>query len=58
MGNVSKVVYDKLPMFYGQLVLQGYCKNPSLGFAAVGDHLTDGFKSPIPGTEKQFESGF
>jgi 8-oxo-dGTP pyrophosphatase MutT (NUDIX family) len=41
MGNWTKIIWDKLPMFYGQLKMQGYCVEPSMSFAAVGDALTD-----------------
>lgn len=36
-GDDSKIVYDKLPMFFGQMVMCGYCPQPSLSFAAIGD---------------------
>jgi len=45
MGNWSKVIWDKLPMFYGQILLQGYLDEVSIGFAAVGDVNSD--KAPI-----------
>jgi hypothetical protein len=41
MGNWSKIVYDKMPMFYGQIMLQGYLDDPALSFAAVGDVNAD-----------------
>merc|ERR550514_1331523 len=41
MGNWTKIIYDKLPMFYGQLKMQGYLEDPSISFAAVGDHASD-----------------
>jgi hypothetical protein len=37
MGNFPKVIYDKLPMFYGQIMMQGYLEEPSISFAAIGD---------------------
>eukprot|EP00455_Lapot_gusevi_P042545 TRINITY_DN5056_c0_g1_i1.p1 TRINITY_DN5056_c0_g1~~TRINITY_DN5056_c0_g1_i1.p1 ORF type:complete len:379 (-),score=113.36 TRINITY_DN5056_c0_g1_i1:70-1137(-) len=37
MGTWSKIVFDKLPMFFGQLMLQGYVDDPSISFAAIGD---------------------
>eukprot|EP00697_Spironema_sp_BW2_P011411 gnl/Spiro4/27088_TR13476_c0_g1_i1.p1 gnl/Spiro4/27088_TR13476_c0_g1~~gnl/Spiro4/27088_TR13476_c0_g1_i1.p1 ORF type:complete len:314 (+),score=87.45 gnl/Spiro4/27088_TR13476_c0_g1_i1:35-943(+) len=41
MGNWSKVMYDKLPMFFGQIVQQGYLQDPAICFAACGDAYTD-----------------
>ncbi len=41
MGEWSRIVYDKLPMFYGQILLQKYLKEPSMSFCAVGDIKTD-----------------
>jgi len=49
MGNWGKVVYDKLPMFYGQLLLQNYLKDPAISFVAVGDASCD--MGPIQVTE-------
>jgi hypothetical protein len=36
-GNDSKVVYDKMPMLYGQIMMQGYLEDPAISFAAIGD---------------------
>ena len=41
MGNWSKIIYDKLPMFYGQIMMQGYLDDPAVCFAAVGDANSD-----------------
>eukprot|EP00658_Telonema_sp_P-2_P019084 TRINITY_DN17491_c0_g1_i2.p1 TRINITY_DN17491_c0_g1~~TRINITY_DN17491_c0_g1_i2.p1 ORF type:complete len:177 (+),score=58.16 TRINITY_DN17491_c0_g1_i2:68-598(+) len=41
MGNWSKVIYDKLPMLFGQLMLQDYLDDPAICFAAVGDANSD-----------------
>eukprot|EP00771_Trimastix_marina_P000162 gnl/Trimastix_PCT/1170.p1 GENE.gnl/Trimastix_PCT/1170~~gnl/Trimastix_PCT/1170.p1 ORF type:complete len:428 (-),score=135.74 gnl/Trimastix_PCT/1170:243-1526(-) len=41
MGNWSKIIYDKLPMFYGQILMQGYLADPALCFAAIGDANSD-----------------
>jgi len=41
MGEWVKIVYDKLPMFYGQIMLQKYLNDPSLSFCAIGDVKTD-----------------
>lgn len=45
MGNWTKIIYDKLPMFYGQLKMQGYLRDPAISFAAVGDAHSD--KAPL-----------
>lgn len=36
-GDDSKILYDKLPMLYGQIMMQNYVKEPALSFAAIGD---------------------
>jgi len=41
MGNWTKIIYDKLPMFYGQIMMQGYLEDPAICFAAVGDANSD-----------------
>lgn len=38
MSTWPKVIWDKLPMFYGQIMIQGYLKDPAVSFAAVGDY--------------------
>lgn len=45
MGDSAKVVYDKLPMFYGQIEQQGYLDDFALSFAAVGD--VDSDRAPL-----------
>jgi len=37
MGDWPRIIYDKLPMFYGQLMMQKYLDNPAIAFAAFGD---------------------
>eukprot|EP00455_Lapot_gusevi_P018726 TRINITY_DN2025_c0_g2_i2.p1 TRINITY_DN2025_c0_g2~~TRINITY_DN2025_c0_g2_i2.p1 ORF type:complete len:311 (+),score=120.49 TRINITY_DN2025_c0_g2_i2:82-1014(+) len=49
MGDWSKIIYDKLPMFYGQILMQGYLEDPSISFAAVGDCNFD--RAPLQVTE-------
>ncbi len=45
-GDDTKLVYDKLPMFIGQLELQGYVPGAALSFTAIGDaHAED--KAPL-----------
>ena len=41
MGDAAFVLYDKLPMFWGQIEQQGYLKDFALSFAVVGDINTD-----------------
>eukprot|EP00300_Choanocystis_sp_HF-7_P006000 c14418_g1_i1.p1 GENE.c14418_g1_i1~~c14418_g1_i1.p1 ORF type:complete len:617 (+),score=106.06 c14418_g1_i1:54-1853(+) len=50
MGNWSKIMYDKLPMFFGQLILQDYVPDPTLCFAGIGDALA-GDNAPLQVTE-------
>ncbi|HMV43081.1 MAG TPA: hypothetical protein PKD50_11135, partial [Leptospiraceae bacterium] len=45
MGNDAYIIYDKMPMFYGQILMQGYLEDPSISFAVVGDAYSD--MSPI-----------
>lgn len=45
-GDDSKILYDKLPMFFGQLMMQGYVDDPALSFTAIGD-ATDGDAAPL-----------
>lgn len=37
MGDSVFVVWDKMPLFYGQLMLQKYVEEPDISFAAIGD---------------------
>lgn len=37
MGQDAFTIYDKMPMFYGQLLIQGYVPDPAISFAVVGD---------------------
>jgi len=41
MGKWSKVIWDKLPMFFGQLKVQNYLQDPAFSFCAVGDAYGD-----------------
>src|SRR5438552_428742 len=36
-GDDSRIIYAKLPMFMGQLLLQNYVPGPAISFAAIGD---------------------
>jgi len=37
MGEWVKIIYDKLPMFYGQIMMQKYLEDPAISFCAIGD---------------------
>ena len=41
MGDWSKIIYDKMPMFYGQIMMQKYLTEPAISFCAVGDYTSD-----------------
>lgn len=43
----ARVVYDKLPMFYGQIEQKGYLKDFDISFCAVGDAYTDKYPLQI-----------
>jgi hypothetical protein len=45
-GNDSKIVYDKMPMLFGQILMQGYLEDPAISFAAIGD-ASSGDRSPL-----------
>jgi hypothetical protein len=45
-GNDSKIVYDKMPMLYGQIMMQGYLDDPAISFAAIGD-AANGDRAPL-----------
>jgi len=53
MGNWAKTVWDKLPMFYGQMNMRGYVTDPAISFAGVGDAYTD--RAPLQISE--FKTG-
>jgi len=53
MGDSAKIMFDKMPMFWGQIEQKGYLKDPALSFAIVGDQYTD--DAPLQIT--QFEKG-
>jgi hypothetical protein len=36
-GNDSKIIYSKLPLFIGQIIMKNYVPGPALSFAAIGD---------------------
>lgn len=41
MGDWTKIIFDKMPLFYGQLIMQGYLTDPEISFAAIGDATSD-----------------
>jgi hypothetical protein len=41
MGEWAKIIYDKMPMFYGQIMMQKYLSDPAISFCAIGDHTCD-----------------
>lgn len=41
MGEWTKIIYDKMPMFYGQIMMQKYLEDPAISFCAIGDAKTD-----------------
>lgn len=49
MGEWTKIIYDKMPMFYGQIMMQKYLEDPSISFCAIGDHGGD--EAPLQCTE-------
>ncbi len=45
-GNDSRIMYEKLPMFIGQIEAKGYVDGPAISFCAIGDaHAPD--QAPI-----------
>lgn len=36
-GDDAKILYDKLPMFYGSIMTNAYAEDPHISFAAIGD---------------------
>ena len=45
MGNLPRIIYDKMPMIAGQIAECGYLRDPELSLAAIGDILSD--QAPI-----------
>jgi hypothetical protein len=40
-GDDTKLMYEKLPMLMGQILLHNYVENPGVSFASVGDATSD-----------------
>jgi hypothetical protein len=49
MGSWTKIIYDKMPMFYGQIMMQNYLTDPAISFCAIGDYTCD--EAPLQVTE-------
>lgn len=49
MGDWTKIIYDKMPMFYGQIMMQKYLSDPAISFCAIGDVTCD--SAPLQVTE-------
>lgn len=41
MGNWTKIIYDKLPMFWGEMDKNAYLPDPSICIVGVGDAYSD-----------------
>lgn len=50
--DFAKVVYDKAPMFHGQIEQQNYLKDFMINFSAIGDAYTD--NAPLQIAEFQY----
>lgn len=53
--NFARVVYDKLPMFYGQIEQKGYLKDFDIAICAVGDAYCDEYPLQIGSFAKGIE---
>ena len=49
MGEWTRIIYDKMPMFYGQIMMQNYLKEPTISFCAIGDYTYD--EAPLQVTD-------
>ena len=38
MSDWPQIIYDKMPMFYGQIMMQKYLTDPSISFCAIADY--------------------
>ena len=41
MGQLPKIIYDKMPMIAGQIAQNKYLKDPTMSLAAIGDIFSD-----------------
>lgn len=53
--NFARLVYDKMPMFYGQIEQQGYLKDFDIAFIAIGDAYTDSYPLQVTDFAKGIE---
>ena len=53
MGDNAKIIFDKMPMLWGQLEQKNYLTDMAVSFTAIGDAYTD--EAPLQVT--QFEQG-
>lgn len=53
--NFARLVYDKFPMFYGELEQKGYLKDFDISICAVGDVYTDDYPIQINDFAKGLE---
>lgn len=53
--DFARVVYDKLPMFYGQIEQKGYLKDFDIAICAVGDAYSDDYPLQIGSFAKGIE---
>jgi len=53
--DFARLVYDKMPMFYGQIEQKGYLKDFDISFCAVGDAYTDSYPLQIGNFAKGIE---
>ncbi|MCI9177372.1 MAG: hypothetical protein HFJ28_02075 [Clostridia bacterium] len=53
--DFARVVYDKMPMFYGQIEQKGYLEDFDIAFCAVGDAYSDKYPLQIGDFAKGIE---
>lgn len=53
--NFARLVYDKLPMFYGEIEQKGYLKDFDISICAVGDAYSDNYPLQIGDFAKGIE---
>lgn len=53
--DFAKIVYDKMPMFYGQIEQKGYLSDFDLAVCAVGDAYSDDYPLQVPEFAKGLE---
>lgn len=53
--NFARIVYDKMPMFYGQIEQKGYLKDFEISICAVGDMNSDDYPLQIADFSKGIE---